>query len=91
MPTIHYNGTGGATEAEMDDVESKGKNWRDGADRILHHVDKRFDVDAVQIVISWDVADDQVEDSIGTLDTAISNMGAALPLASEVATVDYSE
>lgn len=89
MPIINYTATGDATESEMDSLETAAKDWHDGASKVLHNLDKRYDVDAVQITLSWEVAEGEVDASISTLDTAIQNLGVDLPLASEAATVDY--
>jgi hypothetical protein len=90
MATINYNGTGNATETEMDDVEQTAKDWRNGTDKILNTVEKRYDVGAVQLVVTWTVPDDQVEETVTTLDNAVSGMDADLPLASDgAATVEY--
>lgn len=90
MAVITYNGVGNATEAEMDGVEQTGKDWRDGQDKILNAVEKRYDVDAVKLVATWTVPDDQVEETINTLDNTMDALGADLPLASDgAATVTY--
>lgn len=89
MPTITYDTTASATESEMDDLEAAAKNWADGVDKVLHNLDKRYDVDALAITLSWEVAAGDVDETIANLDTAIEGLSIDLPLASDVATVEY--
>lgn len=91
MPTINYDATGTGTESAMDDLEAGAKSWRDGESKILHNIDKRYDVGAVQINISWEVADGGVDEAISQLDNAINGLSIDLPAASEAARVEYSE
>lgn len=89
MPTIIYDATGGATESEMDNIETDAKTWRNGAEKVLSNIDKRYDVEAVQIRIEWTVADGEVDATVSALDSAISSFGAVLPPASDAAVVEY--
>lgn len=89
MPTINYNATGDATATERDEVLSAARGWANGDTKVLHNVDLREDVDAVQINVSWEVANGDVDGAIDTLDTAIASLSADLPPASEAATVNY--
>jgi hypothetical protein len=92
MAIINYSGVGAATEAEMDGVEQTDKNWWNGNDKVLNAVEKRFDVGAVELVATWTVPDDQVEETITTLDNTMDALGADLPLASDgAATVTYDD
>lgn len=91
MPTIIYNETGDASETEMDSLETAAKDWRDGQDKVLVSLEKRFDVGAVSIHLTWDVSETGVESAVGSLDTAIQNLGVSLPLASDAADVQYGQ
>jgi len=89
MPTINYDATGDATKTERDSVLSAARGWQNGQDKVLNHVDLRHDVDAVQLSISWTVADGDVDAAISTLDDALAGFDADLPPASDAATVRY--
>lgn len=91
MPLITYNATGDATQAQMNEVETTALNFDNGTTQRARLVEKRFDVGAVRVVITWDSTVANVEDNVAAIDSTVSGLGADLPLASEVATVDYGE